>query len=515
MDGRTLHNELVRHQRNLSRSMAEYVQATRRMIYMVKAVDLTLESLYSGHALVRAIWRYEALWLPILAALSDPPTGPNKRSRRPTWRQTSFATKVEDIRSKNFSKGGLWLNRFTVVPPIDIAWVWHCHRLNPDAYEQDLTRFVNENDNESIEYMRHACSTTIDTAFVFSDGEDAQSKKTRRLWDIVYPFESFMPKYLISHTYAVEESKKRQNITSYANEITRESFRSVLTYDLLTACGLQKSFLYQMVDETDVEKMEVYETNTYLQRAYQRYLMYILLHQEYPNTFLVPMYDINIIWHMHLSCTTEYQDDCIVIIGRIIKHSPINVENQRIKAIEEMEAEQAENGDDVVDPSIEEEEGFKLLQEKRKRGIAIRDTKEIWEKFYGPIPRYDSPGTLYRGLPTGPRAGFYKIFEKINGTANDITWPETILRMMLAIFFFFAGVAFLFWAFYKTMFTHGKFLLGLPVGLGIMAFGVMIFFSIPTSRPLSSQSRYWQDCMKRQNHNPLPPYLSSTNKKTV
>lgn len=516
MDDRALHNELVRLQRNLSHSMSEYVLATRRMIYMVKAVDLTLESLYSGRALQRAIWRYEALWLPVLAALSNPPSKNGKKTKEPVWRHTAFSTKVDEIRSKNFSKGGLWLTPSTIVPPIDIAWVWHCHRLNPVAYDEDLARFVPEGDSDSLAYMRKACSTNIETAFRFSDGEDAQSKPTRRLWDIVHPFEAFMPKYLISHSFSAEESRKRQHITSFANEITRASFRSVLAYDLMTACRLQKSFLYQLVDENDIDKGEMFERDEYLQRAYHRYLQFIVLHQQAPETFLVPMIDINIMWHMHLSCTTEYRHDCLTLIDRIVRHDPIAVEELRKEAVARVEEEErAMDGEAEMDPESMEDEEYAELMRKRHRGIAIGETKAIWENIYGSNPRYDLPDTRYRGEPPGERAGFIEIFEKVNGATKDITWPETLLRMLLAILVFFAGCALVCWAFYKTMFSHGKFILGLPFGVAVMASGVYIFFAIPTSRPLSSQSRFWLEKAYRQTHDPLPPYLISGHKKVI
>lgn len=535
MDDRALHNELVHMQRNLSHSMTDYANATRRMIYMVRAVDLTFEPLYSGPPLERALWRYEALWLPLLAAVSNPPSSDSRKGRgseppqsprspehsrsttpfQPVWRLQSFATKVDDIRSKNFSRGGLWLDGEAVVPPIDIAWVWYVHRLNPHAYEEDLAQFVIEGDNDSLEYIRKACATNIDTAFRFSDGEDLQSKATRRLWDIIYPFESYMPKYLLSHSFATEESRRRQHITSYSNEISRASFRSVLKYDILKAASLQKAFVYQTVDENDPEKSELFETNEYIYRACDRYLQYIALHQHAPQTFLVPMNDINIIWHMHLSCTIEYKHDCLALLGYVLKHDTINVEDRRLQSIADMDAKRAIEGVEDEAPATLSNEEYAKIIEKRRSGIAIKDTKALWEHIYGSHPRYDLPDTRYRGQPHGVRGGYFTVFEKLNGTTKDISWSETVFRMFIAFVVFVIGVLIFCLAFHRTMFTHGKYLLGLPVGFVVMGGGLFIFFAIPISRPLSSESRYWLERAYRQTHDPLPPFLVSSQKKKL
>lgn len=477
------------------------------MIYLTKAVDLTLESLYSGPALRRAIWRYEALWLPILAAVSAPPA-----ANEGVWTVHSFGARVSEIRSKNFAKGGLWLSRRDLVPPLDIAWVWHVHRLQPEEYAKDLERFGV--DDRTKNYFKEACRTELSTAFKFSDGEDSQSRRTRRLWEIVYPYERFMPAYLLSCSYEEEERRKRREITSYTNEITRLGFRSNLKYDLEQAAELQKAFLYQIVDENDTEASETFETNQYLYKAWARYLLFISLHDHAQDVFLVPMNDINIIWHMHLSATTEYEKDCKVIVGRIIKHDSIAVEQLRIKQVQEMEAEQAANGTLPLEQDTLEEDELADLMEKRGRGISIKETKAIWESQYGSKPRYDTVETRYRGQPKGERGGFKEVFEKTNGTTRDITWTETLSRMLLAFVVFVVGVILLCVAFIRAMRRHGIYLLGLPVGAGVMGLGLFIFLAIPISRPLSSESRYWLEKSYMQTHNALQPYLVSSGKKT-
>lgn len=511
MHSKELHNELQRMQRNLQHSQSDYIQAARKLTYLTKAVDLSLTSLYTGPALTRAIWRYESLWLPLLAAVSLPPSKP-----RPSFSIHPFSTKVTELSGKNFAPGGLWLSREQIVPPLDIAWVWYVHRLDPHHYRADLSRFVEEGDASGVAFMHDAASTDINTAFRFSDGEDAQSKRTRRLWDIAFPFEPYMPKYLLSRSFDEEHHARRQHITTFTNEMSRVSFRSILTYDLIRAAALQKAFLYQIVDDLHPSSAELYETTPYLTRAYQRYLQFIALHKDLSSDlpFLVPMMDINIMWHMHLACTTEYTRDCTILIGSIVPHDTLMVDRFRRDLLAEMDREDAATGEPLPNVAALEEEEVAELLEKRRRGVAIKQTKELWEACYGQKPRYDLEDTRYRGEPTGDRGGFYQMFEKINGTTRDLSWSQTLLLMLLSVVVFGAGLVLLAWAFVRTMLRHGKFLAGLPAGIGVMALGVYIFLAIPISRPLSSDSRYWLAKSYKQTHDPLPPYLISTGKKT-
>ena len=75
------------------------------------------------------------------------------------------------------------------------------------------------------------------------------------------PFESYMPRYIPSCTYQREELRKRQSITSFSNELARAGFRTVLTYDIAENAALQRTFLYQVVDESNAKADEMHESN--------------------------------------------------------------------------------------------------------------------------------------------------------------------------------------------------------------------------------------------------------------
>lgn len=439
------------------------------------------------------------------------------------------------------------------MPPLDVAWVWHCHRLSPLVYERDIAALTDA-------ALPIDCS--FGDAFRFSDGEDAQSARVRMLWKNAFPFEDFMPRYLQSWSWEEEERFLRSEITTYSNEMLRAGFKSVISTDVIErVAALQMVFLWQVVgqegDKPPLPATEsLVETNEYIGRAHDRYLLFLDLHKKAERgTLLVPMSDINIIWHAHLSCSYEYKLDCMSVLGWVLDHDTVGVEerrNRRTAAILAAAARTADSrssgddpsgagggvagaldaalgdgasdmGDDEVGslglPSAEladmDEAEIEALLEKRRRGISVRETKTLWESTYGAYPKYDLPDTLYRGEPEGDRGGFYAVFEKTNGTTNDISWVRALFLMLFAVFVCIAGLIVASWAFMRAMLSHAKFLPGIPVGLALAGLGVYLFLAIPINRPLSSDARYWRDRNLKQTHNPLPPYLISSTKKMV
>jgi hypothetical protein len=459
--------------------------------------------------------------------------------------------------------------------------------------------------------------TNFDDAFVFSDGEDAQSKRLRSLWEIVFPYEPFMPRYLLSHSYKDEERFRRRHITTYNSEKMRAGFRSAIhTKGIALTAALQRVFLWQIVGHEDDPNCEaLLETNEYLGRAFDRYTLFVALHRHAPGELLVPMNDINIMWHAHVSCSYEYKRDCQALLGYMLRHDTVAVEERRARrmtsAFEKLMGHSQNDGsrsgtgsggasgaasrqasgnnppsglenrapangsaqpsvgaalngaepapnrahaegpstdnpvggasgvsrgmsgssdpsmaidhaipDDDVDSlglasvemaELDEDEREELLR-KRRRVVSIRETRVLWETIYGSNPRYDIPDTLYRGEPGGERGGFYDIFVQGNGRSMDLSWPVAFFLMFISSMISLFGLVMTGWSFVQAMLVHGKYLLGIPVGLAVFALGIYLFLAIPINRPLSSDARYWLDRNLKQTHNPLPPFLISSTK---
>lgn len=546
-------------QRYCTYSRPESVDAARRLLHMCKAADLGNEPLYAGGALERALWRYEALWLPLLVAVD-----PALRARR-VAHSPAFARTVEELRRMNEAKGGLGLRREECVPPLDVAWVWHCHRLCVKVYEADMDALVEGGADGALD----CCYAD---AFVFSDGEDAQSKRVRALWGACYPDEPYMPAYIVHCSLEEDEAERRQRITSYVGEMGRAVWKSrVDLHAVRCSARAQKTFLWQVVG---VEGMvpngaateDVCETNEWLGRAWDRYLMFLGLYKNRAvdgggelsreDEMLVPMSDINVVWHAHLSCSREYKRDCVALLGYVLDHDIVGVEERRMRKTaaalaalartedgtgssdgdgwvrEDRGAAGGDPGSEMDDgaegdeslglPSVElaemDESELKMLVEKRRRGLNLRGTKTMWEATYGQYPRYDLPDTLYRGEAEGERGGFYEVFVTKNGEAHDINWLLAFFLMLAATVVVLFGMCIVFWAFCRTMLgaaRHGKYMMGVPVGGAVAVLGVYLFLKVPVNRPLSSTARYWRDRQLRQTHNPLPPYLISSTKKAL
>ncbi|KAL3844933.1 hypothetical protein ACJIZ3_002336 [Penstemon smallii] len=138
----------------------DLVSAAKRHLEFLAAVDRK-RWLYEGQGLDRAIYRYNACWLPLLA----------KHSKSPLF------------------EGPL-------VVPFDCEWVWHCHRLNPVRYKTDCREF----------YGR-----ILDNEKVVSSLEGTSRNATEEIWKTLYPGEPFeldLANTLQDNTYVKKDLEK-------------------------------------------------------------------------------------------------------------------------------------------------------------------------------------------------------------------------------------------------------------------------------------------------------------------
>lgn len=220
----------------------DLIAAAQGQLYFLKQINK--QPLLSDAAVVkRALRRYEELWLPLKAEHND----------------------------------------INLMPPLDIAWVWHCHMLSPVAYEKDCMKLVGEYIDHAVIRKEHADSEMA-----------AMTQIAQEIWEGMY----------LDQPFLVSLDKVDPQELDY---------QSVVSYDIALAITRQKSFYYQV-------SLPHYMSITFLRSALLRYQKFLFLKQQNPGLFLVPCYDIDLMWHSHQLHPLIYKTDTERLLGRLFNH---------------------------------------------------------------------------------------------------------------------------------------------------------------------------------------------------
>ncbi|XP_077234056.1 glycine-rich domain-containing protein 1-like [Tasmannia lanceolata] len=160
---------------------ADLVAVAKRQLHFLAAVDRN-RCLYDGPILERAIYRYKACWLPLLAKHAE-------------------SLVVEG----------------PLVVPLDCEWIWHCHRLNPVQYKRDCEQFYGQ---------------ILDNQNVISILEGTSKQKTSEIWGKLFPEEPYELDFSIPNSENTAE-----NLPEAIENIR---------YDLVSAVKRQSSFFFQV-----------------------------------------------------------------------------------------------------------------------------------------------------------------------------------------------------------------------------------------------------------------------------
>ncbi|CAK8540392.1 unnamed protein product [Lathyrus sativus] len=159
----------------------DLVDVAKKQLDFLAAVDRN-RHLYDGPALDRAIYRYNACWLPLLAKQSE---------------------------SRSF-EGPL-------VVPLDCEWIWHCHRLNPVRYKVDCEELYGH---------------VLDSFDVVSTVQGISDSQTEEIWNKLYPDEPYNSDLI--NLIPEDISKRIDSLPKYTK------------YDLISAVKRQIPFFYQV-----------------------------------------------------------------------------------------------------------------------------------------------------------------------------------------------------------------------------------------------------------------------------
>lgn len=314
-------DELQQHKSwNSAQSIAfrvDLIAAAKAQLRFLAAVDRH-PCLYEGPAVKRAVHRYENCWLPLLA------------------------------------EHGPYINAgIPLIPPLDCSWIWHCHRLNPVQYIKDCESHYGK---------------LLDAPLITDDADEA-ANSTKLLWDCLYPQEKYDLNFKEYDNVVLGESKDTtlDSISPQNQEfevLAAKGGSRKIMYDLEAAVARQRSFYYQ------VARIHMSDER-FLKVALQRYKGFLyLLKLSNLKVFMVPTYDIDLIWHSHQRIPKAYREDMVQLLGRVLNHD---------------------------DTDSDRSEGKKL-------DTGFNQTYEYWQRTFGVL--YKRAGAMYRGEPPRPLQPF-------------------------------------------------------------------------------------------------------------
>ncbi|OAE21704.1 hypothetical protein AXG93_1275s1150 [Marchantia polymorpha subsp. ruderalis] len=245
------------------------------------------------------------------------------------------------FQSKGFPDAVLAKTGAHFVPPLDCAWIWHCHKLSPVRYASDCRRLFGE---------------IIDIRTIPIEGTEMNNSErdSCTLWQMEYPDEPY-------HLVQLWEDGTSMEFQNSLNRTPKET-SLIEPYNLEAAAARQAPFYFQV-------QRSWFTDDGYLEGALQRYKGYLfLIEQSLKNpmakdrpVFLVPTYDIDLIWHSHQLHPIAYARHTSARFGTILDHD---------------------------DTDTDRGEGAKLHS-------SFLETCNKWWATFGTV--YERAGAMYRG----------------------------------------------------------------------------------------------------------------------
>ena len=151
--------------------------------------------------------------------------------------------------------------------------------LCPQQYERDCLGVVNR---------------LVDHKLMSGTNRSNAQQKALKIWKSMYPAEPF-------------------NLNLENPPATVPEYSSKIVYDIEAAAARQSQFYYQV-------SLPHYRDKEFLKTGLKRYEYHLKLKKIHPEAFLVPCYDIDLIWHAHQAHPLAYKNDTIALLGHVFNH---------------------------------------------------------------------------------------------------------------------------------------------------------------------------------------------------
>lgn len=188
----------------------------------------------------------------------------------------------------------LWLplcfqnRKLKLEPPVDVAWFWYLHMLQPLAYRRDCRKMFKD---------------TLDHRFNGPAKVIPCLNNAIEIWYATYPKEGFN---IIRNEEYVRPVRNKGQVNMDKS--------SKLSSDLLAFSESHMYFCYQVA-------LPHFRDRLYLESALQRYKQFLQLKKLEPDEFLTPSVDILLMWYTHMSNPVAYAKDMTTICGKVLDNN--------------------------------------------------------------------------------------------------------------------------------------------------------------------------------------------------
>jgi Glycine-rich domain-containing protein-like len=199
-----------------------------------------------------------------------------------------------------------------LIPPPDIAWLWHCHRLSPYEYEKYCIKYMGGkvvDASPPFTYMIESCNgnyrgggsggggNTSATSRTNNKRDQVECAHTLKVWSNMYTSESFF-----CHT-TENDTAEQESVCVVLND----------GFDIARSACSQRQFLYQV-------SHPCYGDNRFLKEGVAKYHKFLKLKIK-DDSMIVPTLQIDLAWHAHmLVSSSDYSADCTKIRGAMLNH---------------------------------------------------------------------------------------------------------------------------------------------------------------------------------------------------
>ncbi|KAL3816783.1 hypothetical protein ACHAXA_001521 [Cyclostephanos tholiformis] len=258
-----------------------------------------------------------------------------------------------------------------MIPPPDVAWLWHCHRLAPKHYEaytllhfgfvvEPCPSFVYQLDGDAARQSEHEdfirLNDEADVEMLSVELAEAAAF-TKTQWSLMFRSDPFFLSLEGDDDESHVLNDPNANEVLFNEEFIIRWSKKLEGFDLIASAACQASFLWQVSGPRFCD-------DVFLEAGIKEYYKFLLLKDDGMSLPLVPTYQIDLIWHTHIlvNCN-QYAEDCTRIRGGPFHH------------------------DDSLNDRAP---GAKLDQ-------AFIATSYLWKETYG--TKYYVDGAMYRGEP--------------------------------------------------------------------------------------------------------------------